>query len=230
MFGWAVSNRKLATNPAAEITFRLPEAPKLRSKGLSEAEAQAILTAASTYQAKKGEQPRTAVAKRWVPWLCAYTGARVGEVAQLRKQDLRRDGTLWVLRITPEAGTVKTNEAREVVLHEHLVEMGFPAFVQAAPPGHLFLKPDAHGKVLGPWRGLKNRLAEFARSVVTDPNVAPNHGWRHRVKTIGLEAGIDHRVLDAIQGQSARTVSETYGDVTVKTMAAAMKKIPRIVL
>jgi len=73
--------------------------------------------------------PQTAAATRWVPWLCAYTGARVGEIVQLRKQDLRSVGGVWVLRITPGAGTVKNKEAREVVLHPHLVEQGFPEFV-----------------------------------------------------------------------------------------------------
>ena len=167
-------------------------------------------------------------AKSWVPWLCAYTGARVCEVAQLRKQDLRQEGGHWVLRITPEAGTVKTNEARDVVLHSHLIELGFPAFVASAPADHLFLKIGKEGDVRGPLRGLKNRLAEFGREHVKDPNVAPNHGWRHRFKTVGLEAGIDHRVLDAIQGQSPRSVAESYGEVTVRTMAAAMTKIPRV--
>jgi hypothetical protein len=81
--------------------------------------------------------------------------------------------------------------------------------------------------VLGPLRGLKNRLAEFARSIVQDRNVAPNHGWRHRFKTIGLEAGIEHRILDAIQGQRPRNVGEGYGEVTLKTQAAALEKVPR---
>jgi site-specific recombinase XerD len=45
------------------------------------------------------------------------------------------------------------------------------------------------------------------------------HGFRHRFKTIGLEAGISTRVLDAIQGHAARTAGDSYGDVTVKAMA-----------
>jgi hypothetical protein len=111
-------------------------------------------------------------------------------MAQLRKQNLARHGEHWVITITPEAGTVKTNEARQVVLHEHVVALNFPEFVAKAPPGHLFLRLSKSGDVLGPLQGVKNRLAEFARKVVPDPNVAPNHGWRHRFKTIGRNAGI----------------------------------------
>jgi integrase len=229
IFGWAVSNLRMPTNPAAGISIKVGKPVKLRSKGFTDAEASAILTAAANLVPSR-EQPWTFEAKRWVPWLCAYTGARVGELAQLRKQDVRQEGEHWVIRVTPEAGTVKTNEAREIVLHPHIIEQGFADFASSAPAGHLFLKLGKNGNVLGPLQGLKNRLAEFARSIVSDPNVAPNHGWRHRFKTVGMEAGIDHRILDAIQGQAPRSVAETYGDVTVNTMAAAIGKLPCIVV
>ncbi|MDR3407891.1 MAG: tyrosine-type recombinase/integrase [Methylovirgula sp.] len=227
VFDWAVTNRRLQSNPAKGIHIKVGKAPKLRSKGFTEDEAVAILRAASNLP-PSNDQPQTRAAKRWVPWLCAYTGARVGEIAQLRKQDVSHQGGHWVIRITPEAGTVKTNEARTVPLHAHLIEQGFADFVKKAPSGHLFLRPADNGDVLGPLQGVKNRLAAFARGVVADPNVAPNHGWRHRFKTVGMEAGIDPRILDAIQGQAPRSVAESYGDVTVKTMAAAIGKLTPI--
>ena len=108
------------------------------------------------------------------------------------------------------------------------VELGFPAFGEAAQPGHLFLKPAKSGDVLGPLQGLKNRLSEFVRTVISDPNVAPMHGFRHRFKTVGMDCGIPTRILDAIQGHAARTAGDGYGDVTVKAMALAMAKIARV--
>ena len=115
LFGWAVSNRKLTSNPATGITIKLGKPQKLRGKGLTEEEARAILSAAM----KVDGVGRTDAARRWVPWLAAYTGARVGELAQLRRQDVTKEGDHWVLLLTPEAGTTKTNEARKVVLHPH---------------------------------------------------------------------------------------------------------------
>jgi len=226
VFDWAVVNRRMASNPAMGVTLRLGKPAKLRSKGFTDGEASAILKA--TLQVGEGrERPETRAAKRWVPWICAYSGARVGEVAQLRKSDVHKDGEHWIITITPEAGTVKTNEARSFPIHAHLVEQGFLKFVAEAPDGHLFLRPGDDGNVLGPLQGVKNRLGEQARDAIPDAKVAPTHGWRHRFKTIGLEAGIDHRVLDAIQGHSARTQGESYGDVTMATMAAAMARVPR---
>lgn len=224
IFGWAKANGKMTTNPAEGVTIKLGKQLKLRSKGFTDGEAEAVLNAA--LRLRRGqEKPKTFAAKQWVPWLCAYTGARVGELAQLRKEDIRREGTHWIAKITPDAGTVKTNEARDVVLHEHLVELGFIAFVKGAASGHLFIEASAdRSSALGT---VKNRIAEFVRTVVPDKNVAPSHGWRHRFKTTGIEAGIEHRILDSIQGHSPRNVAEGYGEVTIKTQAAAIAKLPR---
>jgi integrase len=224
VFGWAVANRKLEHNPAQGVTIKLGRARKSRSKGFDEAEARAILSAALKYTPGR-DSTRTAVAKRWVPWLCAFTGARVGEIAQLRREDVRCVDNRWIIHITPDAGTQKMNESRQVVLHRQLLELGFVDFVQSCPEGPLFLKPNSAGEVLGPLRALKNRLAEFGRLIVSDPDVAPTHGWRHRFKTVGMEAGIDTRILDAIQGQAPRSVAESYGHVTLRTMAEAINKL-----
>jgi integrase len=138
IFGWAKANGKMGANPAEGVTIKVGKQPKLRSKGFSQAEAEAILKAALRLS-RGQEKPKTF--------------ARVGELAQLRKEDIRRDGKHWIATITPDAGTVKTNEARDVVLHGHLEELGFTAFVKGAASGHLFLTPSASGGVLGPWRG-----------------------------------------------------------------------------
>ncbi|MER8661328.1 tyrosine-type recombinase/integrase [Mesorhizobium sp. M1148] len=225
VFGWGVANGKVDHNPAVGVTLKVGKTARHRSKGFSDEEAKTILSGALSHQ-RGQENPKTFAAKRWIPWLCAFTGARVGELAQLRKQDVSLRGEVWVIRITPDAGTVKTNEAREVPLHRQVIDLGFPAFVQGVPSGHLFLNVDPSENVRGALRGLKNRLAEFGRAFVSDPNVAPNHGWRHRFKTIGMEAGIPPRILDAIQGQAARTVADTYGEVTLKTMATEIAKLP----
>lgn len=169
---------------------------------------------------------KTFAGKRWIPWFCAFTGARVGGLAQLRTQDVLKMSEHHVIRITPEAGTVKTNEAREVPLHAQIIELGFLDFVNASPAGHLFLNVKKDASSLGALRGMENRLAEAGRTIVSDVNVTPNHGWRHRFKTVGMEAGIPPRILDAIQGQAARSVADTYGDVTVRTMAQEIAKLP----
>lgn len=227
VFGWAARNRRVASNPAQGVTVKVAKKKRERSKGLTDDEAADILRAAEQYVPSPKEHPKTTAAKRWLPWLCAYTGARVGEVAQLRKEDLHHSAGHWTITITPEAGTVKSKERRDVPLHTHLVELGFPEFVERSAKGHLFVTPAATGDVLGPLQGLKNRVTEFVRTVLKDRRVAPNHGWRHRFKTAGRDVGVDERVLDAICGHAPGTVGAGYGDVSVKAMAAALAKFPR---
>nr|WP_271576061.1 tyrosine-type recombinase/integrase [Bradyrhizobium sp. CCBAU 11361] len=228
VFGWAVINRRLPSNPAEGITIKVGKSRKLRSKGFYDSEALAILKHAREFVPGR-EAPKLAAAKRWVPWLCAFTGARVGEMIQIRKEDLRREGRLWVLHVTPEAGPVKTDEARDVVLHRQVIEEGFLAFFEKSRGGYLFIDPKAGELgVRNAVKTVRNKVNEFVREVVKDKNVDPSHGWRHRFKTVGIDQDVDMRVLDAIQGHAPRNVSEGYGDVTIKAKANAIAKFPSI--
>ena len=91
-------------------------------------------------EALKYSKPRSAFerAKRWAMWLCAYSGARAGEITQLRGTDVQKRGAFYIMRLTPDAGTVKTRQARVVPIHEHLIEQGFIAFVEGVGKGPLF--------------------------------------------------------------------------------------------
>lgn len=199
-----------------------------REQGFTEEEAKAILAAADGYEKPKRESQSMADAKRWVPWLCAHSGARVTEVCQLRKEDVRREDGIAFVRITPDAGSVKTGEYRDVPLHQELVDKGFLAFVAASPDGPLFHRtkanPDAQSS---PANTVGKRLAVWIRELGVVGKVAPNHGWRHRFKTVGREAGADGRVLDAICGHAGRTAGENYGDVTLKAKAKALAMMPK---
>ena len=79
--------------------------------------------------------------------------------------------------------------------------------------------------MLGPLAGLLNRMREFVRPIVPDPNVQPNHGWRHLFTTICEEAEISPRTYNAIMGHAGRTTAESYGDVTLKAKDAAICKL-----
>lgn len=223
VFAWAVANRKMETNPAQAVTMKTPKVAKLRDKWFSKSEIIAILSASSSVSRGKNEPEQRFAMKRWVPWLCAYSGARVGEIVQLRKKDFRREEGSWVFTITPEAGRVKGKEQREVPLHTDLVAQGFADFLDAAPEGPLFMWS---GDNRGAWRNAKNRLTEFVRQVVEDPTVSPNHAWRHTFKTIGSEAGIQDKVLDAICGHAPRTIGEAYGGVTLPAKVLGISKFP----
>lgn len=225
LYAWALGHPKLGitVNPAEGIKAPVKSRPKVtRSKGFTPEEASALLVHATSVKGGSKDTVHTVRAKRWVPWLCAYTGARVSEVVQMRKQDLRKEGETWVLTITPDAGSVKTGQYREVVLHEDLIAQGFPAMVEGLKTDAVFTKTGTPLEVTN----MNTVLVAFARKVVTDPAVRPNHGWRHLFKTIGREAGISDSILDAICGHAAKSVGQGYGSVTIKAQREALSKFP----
>lgn len=120
LFAYGVNQLLIPANPANGLAkVRAAKAPKLRDRDFTKAERKAILQAALV-PASGNLSAQRKLARRWVPWLCAYTGARVNEITQLRKGDVRKIEDVWTVHITPDAGGVKTNESRTVPIHEHL--------------------------------------------------------------------------------------------------------------
>ena len=230
LLGWLVGERRLATNVASGFRIKVAKSVVERSRSLSDKEA-AIVLAASLEPPSAKLGPRHAAARRWVPWLCAYTGARLNELTQIRKEDITIEGDIPVLRITPEAGTVKTGRFRLVPLHPHLKEQGFLDFVRKARAGPLFYEPppkESAERATPPFKKLGERLTRWARSIgLNDPRVDPFHGWRHRFKTVGRSTRIASDVLDAIQGHVPRTEGGAYGEFDVVTMYGEIARMPR---
>jgi integrase len=126
--------------PVHGVTVKVPKKQRSReTDAFTPEEAQMILKAAL---AVTDTMNPFSAACRWVPWLCAYTGARVGEITQLRGVDvIARDG-VHALRLTPDAGTIKTGSTRTIPLHEHLITQGFLDFVKGRGDGPLFYNPE----------------------------------------------------------------------------------------
>ncbi|MGY3369905.1 integrase [Bradyrhizobium sp. GM2.4] len=216
IFGWAVDNKKLPRNPANAIKIKAEKKARTRSKGFTDDEAKAIFVACLGYQRKPKEDARTAAAKKWGPLIAAYTGCRIAEALQLRKEDVRKESKHHIFDFNPAAGSIKSKAYRLVPVHRHLIDLGFLDFVNESGDGPLFAK------------GSYKRVVDFVRTVITDERVQPNHGWRHRLKTIARNLGLDHRIVDAIQGHAPRTAGEDYGDVTLIAMSRVIAAIPRI--
>lgn len=229
VLSWAVDHDILPTNEAAAVKQELPKQIRIREKGYTKEEAVRILKAASSEQVtatNSAEQPESIATRRWVPWLCAFTGARVVEITQLRREDVRWDGETMVLRISPDAGTVKTGHYRDVPIHTQLIQMGFDSFVQQAT-GPLFYVLKRGADPLRSAEGSATKLRRWMqRRGLTVKGVLPNHGWRHHFKTFAREARIEDRVIDGITGHASKTAGDDYGDVTLLTKINAIGSLP----
>lgn len=235
LFIWAVGEKKLSKNPFAGIKIRVPKAVKLRDREYTHDEAERVLEA-SLVPASKRMTEEGAAARRWIPWLCAYTGARVNEITQLRASDVLTekvpDGRLiWVINITPEAGTTKNKEARKVSLHLDLIDQGFLRYVASRKGKHLFYLPERGrgGKPAHPqYKKVGERLANWIRKDVgiTDLGIDPNHAWRHLFRSSLLAGKVQGQVIDRIDGHTSQTVGERYGSAWPAVMLNAVMTIP----
>lgn len=236
-FGWARDNKKIDINPFDKVSVAVGKAqPKVREREFLDEEWRIILNA--TLAPPEGRlASHNLAARRWVPWICAYTGSRPGEVTQLRCEDFtrHRDG-FWLMNINPEAGTVKGGQGRTVPLHEHLIELKLIEFVTGAGQGPLFYDPNAKrvirddptNPVQAPWVKQRNKLAAWVRALgVTDTNISPNHAWRHTFKRRAARAKIEKRIRFAFCGHSSDDVGDGYETPTVEDMAEELKLFPR---
>lgn len=234
VFNFAVDNKFVTVNPAATITVKATKKARTRPKGFTAAEALLILRATLTPVPPR-TTPEYAAARRWVPWLCAYSGARVNELTQLRAVDISQVESggekIWIMRINPNAGSVKSGEYRDVALHPHLIEQGFLKYVETRKGRHLFYEPSRHrgGKDGNPqYKKAAERLASWVRDIgVDDPSVQPNHGWRHRFVSVARDVKIDPEIRDLIVGHVPRTVGEEYGDLWHHVQSREIARLPR---
>ena len=227
-FTWALDNLHVDQNPFLGVKVRLAKKTLGRPKGFSDEEAIGILKSAHAYKSPSvREHPKMAAAKRWTPFLAAYTGARIGELTQLRVEDIQNSGKVCFIRITPEAGSVKSRKFRDVPLHQHILDLHFLDYVKAVGTGALFYQGKIGMPGMAPSDVVAGRVGKWIRSLnIADKAVQPSHGWRHRLKTVGRDIGIDSVVLDAIQGHATRTAGEDYGDVSLNAKAIAISKFP----
>jgi integrase len=205
---WGLKNRLLTSNPFDGM------APKVSRRGppprapYDDADAARILTAA---RAESGWL-------RWVPWLLAFTGARLSEIVDLRRQDVRQEAGVWIVDVVPtddRAGKNATAQ-RMIPLHPAVIDEGFLEYLAklpTAPAGPLFpdLRPAPKG---GRAQTATHDLGRWVRRKLkmTDARKAPAHSWRHRMEDELRRARVHPEVLDAITGRNnPRNAGSGYG-------------------
>ena len=237
-----IEERLLDTNPFEHVRVRGAKAKaSARGKAFPNEIAAAIL--AATLREKHP-------ARRWVPWLCAFTGSRVSAIVNLRGKDIVQVDGIWCLDINREASPALKNaeSARTVAIHSVILKQGFLEFVKSRGEGRLFYgdglrnvrapqfkskeRSREAGQTQVPWnpgKGCANHLREWLHSldlpIGREHGLDPNHGWRHWIKRAAADVGIEDRTIDAIVGHAPATVGSRYGGVSVRAMKAALEHI-----
>lgn len=222
VLNWASNNRKIPANPAKGVRSVGKAPPRTRKPEFTAEEARTILSASLHAHEERGRTAQELLdARRWVPWLCAYSGARVVEITQLRGVDFQEEEGVPVFVITPEAGNVKTDTARVVPIHPDLIRQGLLEFVKAKGGGPLFHRPGTKAPVVA------GRLSEWVRKIgVKDPKVQPNHAWRHLFVTLCRRHEVTDEARYAITGHTKADTGQTYGSMPAGMLLRELSKVP----
>lgn len=119
--------------------------------------------------------------RKWIPLVCLFTGARIGEIAQLRLCDVRQEHGMPFVHICEdeEAGLqVKSRKSRPAAVHPVLERVGFLAF-------HGRRLEQAGGDLSAP---LFPELEPNARGQISGK---PSRWWREYLEAIGVKNGAD---------------------------------------
>jgi integrase len=143
----------------------------------------------------------------WVPLLGLFTGARIGELAQLRTDDVE-EGEVPSIRISGDGAGQKVKTAasvRRVPIHNELIRLGFLEYVKTqrkANAGSLWpLLPQRDGKpggYLSQWFGEERKAAGLTD---TYPDF---HCFRHTVRTQLAEASLPEPLIDCLIGHETK--------------------------
>ena len=140
VFNWAVRNKLVSTNPFAGMAPRPVRRIGGEGRGYTDDEAAQLLKAAR----------RETGWRRWLAWALCFTGARISEIADLRRRDVRQEAGVWIFDVVPnEARRGKTATFQRMLpIHPALPNEGLLEYVNALPPdGPLW--PDLGANTVG---------------------------------------------------------------------------------
>jgi integrase len=237
--GFMVEQTKLDANPFSGMKVRkngaTPQEPGQTTpprKGFTEEEAKTILTATLATPSHLISVEMRA-ARRWLPWLCAYSGARVNELTSLHPADITPGpGKIQCMVIKPSLE--KTDQWRVVPIHSHVIEQKFLKYVEERKKLNkpLFYDPDrSRGGTPGnpQFKKVAERIGEWVHGLGIPIGVQPNHAWRHLFKSVARHVRMDREVEGFITGHRPKNsnAGNDYGDRWIKTMSAEIERYPR---
>jgi integrase len=166
----------------------------------------------------------------WVPLGCLFSGARIGEIAQLRLGDVSKERGVWFFHIRhdeEEGLSTKSGKTRVAAVHPMLERIGFLAFHQRrleAAGGDLDapmfpeLEPNARGQISGmPSRWWRDYLEAIGVKDGADGFGA--HSFRHTLADrLRSEAELLDNEIAVCLGHSIKTTTSGYGTLSQGTV------------
>lgn len=153
----------------------------------------------------------------WLPLVALYTGARLGEIMNLRPSDLRRENRIDYFDITKGA-TLKRVKSRaserKIPVHPELIKIGFLEFIEQIRHSDQRYLFEELGKETDD--GLKaicwhDKWRRINRNAGCEHPKKTFHSFRHTFKDACRAARIPEEVHDALTGHITSSIGRGYG-------------------
>ena len=218
LFNWLVDQGYVEANPFSGLTVKEPPSRSLRDPFNADHLKKIFSNGAFSdgHQSRGSGASWQVLENFWLPLIALHTGMRLGEVAGLQAQDLREVHGVWIFDVHEHGDKqLKTaSSKRQVPIHDTLIHLGLLKYHQSvADAGHVRLFPDMKSASDGyESSAFSKRFGRYLQrcSVKTDKRLV-FHSFRHTIKDLMREAGIDGSVQNAICGHDDGSVQASYG-------------------
>lgn len=228
VFRVAVEDGKLTENPLGKLKKRKVVSGPAVIRSFNQDEIRRLFS----LPVFLGETTPYGAMAYWIPIILYYSGARVEEIAQLRKGDIVEvDGTPCFRLTMGEGQSIKMGNTRQFPIHSHLIELGFLDFVQSCTYQLFAEKSEVNRKYsynYGRWWG--NYIRDYG---LTRQGIKPTHSFRHSLVTLFRDLDVREEIQDSILGHNENSpdrakASHGYGETSVQAQRRAIEQIPRL--
>lgn len=128
-FTWAVKLGYMETNYASNSSFKIPKGEST-SREMFDADDLKKIFSYDTFK----RPIKSKILHYWLPIVAYYTGARLGELCYLKKEDVIEGAGFWMISIHEDFHPVKTETSvRKIPLHPDIISLGFIDYVNSIP-------------------------------------------------------------------------------------------------
>lgn len=211
---WLTANVATGLHPPKDTR---PKASKRRP--FTREERRTLLNKAIEESGENGDMP-------WLIKLGAYSGARIEELAQLSRSNVRQVDGVWVVEFDDLDGrNLKTTDSVRMLPLHPAIRDDFVAWVESGNGARIFRSFRA-GK---DGRFRDNVSGDFARLMdragLTDPRLV-FHSFRHTFKRETSNARLDPDVRRALIGHAPKDAHDAYAGPSLEAIAAEFARLP----
>lgn len=242
--GWCVTNAYAERNPCDGLFYDIQKGKNPRPPFSTDQLRVIFSSALFTGFLRDGQEhtPGDQTAddwRYWIPLVCLFTGARIGEIAQLRVEDIQVEGGLPFILIRHDENTgqkTKSGQSRPAPVHSRLQTIGFLEFVErqrarADGDGNRQLFPELRlndrGHIgAGPSRFWRDYLKRIGLKSGRDGIGA--HSFRHTMADLLRQAGYLDDEIEVALGHNQKTVTAGYGRLRQGTVGRISRMLETV--